>query len=78
MIPRFKKKQKNGISLVNKEQFLIDHNKLSSPEWQATMQELSRFETEKPNLCKSGQWSIEKNRRHFVEWLSCLKPRNKC
>jgi len=77
MMPRFKKKQKIGVSWVNKEQFLEDHNKLSSPEWKATMQELSRFEMEKPNLCKNGKWSIEKFRRPFIEWLSCLRPHDR-
>jgi hypothetical protein len=76
MIPRFKKEQKNVILCPSKEQFLQNHNELSSPEWRATMEELSRFETEKSNICKDGKWSIEKLRRPFIEWLSCLKPRN--
>jgi hypothetical protein len=73
MMPRFKKDQKVEGFFVSKEQFLADHNKLSSPEWRATMKELLRFETEKPNLFKNGHWSIEKIRRPFIEWLSCSK-----
>jgi hypothetical protein len=78
MMPRFKKERKNEVLYLDKEQFLQDHNKLSSPEWRATIEELSRFESEKPGLFKNGKWSVEKVRRPFVEWLSCMRPRSRC
>jgi hypothetical protein len=59
--------------MTSKEQFLFDHNKLSSPDLQATMQLLSNFEIQKPIICKNGKWSMEKVRRPFIMWLTSLK-----
>ncbi len=61
------------MNTTNKEKFLAEHNKLASPALQATMHLLSRFEIEKPALCKRGDWSIEKVRRPFIMWLTSLK-----
>ena len=77
MIPRFKKEQKIENLFLNKEQFLTEHNKLSSKDWRATIQEFSRFAKKNPNLCKNGKWTIEKVRRPFIEWLVNLKPRER-
>ena len=75
MIPRIKKIEKNLDSPLSKEQFLEEHNKLSDSEWRATIDDLIRFETEKPDICKNGKWSIERARRPFVMWLASFRPR---
>ena len=59
--------------MTNREKFLVEHNRLSSLDLRATEQLLSRFENEKPALCRDGKWSIEKVRRPFIMWLTSLK-----
>jgi hypothetical protein len=61
--------------MTNKENFLIEHNKLSPFDLKANLKLLSRFEIEKPILCKKGNWSIDKVRRPFIMWLTSLKSR---
>lgn len=61
------------MDMTNKEKFLTEHNKLSPLALQATMHLLSRFEIEKPALCRKGNWSVEKVRKHFITWLTSLK-----
>lgn len=61
------------IGLNAKEIFLLEHNKLCSLELRATMQLLSHFETEKPGVCRSANWSVDKLRRPFIMWLTSLK-----
>jgi hypothetical protein len=61
--------------MTNKEKFLTEHNKLSPLALQATMRLLSRFEIDKPSLCRKGNWSIEKARRPFIMWLTSLKAK---
>ncbi|MBI4101538.1 MAG: hypothetical protein HY443_01060 [Candidatus Nealsonbacteria bacterium] len=63
--------------MTTKEQFLLDHNKLCSLDLRATMELLSRFEVEKPGLCKNGNWSMEKVRRPFIMWLTSLKQEDR-
>jgi hypothetical protein len=75
MVPRFKKEPKFTDKPLKKEEFLEEHNKLSSPQLQATLQLLSRFESEKAIICKSGKWSIEKTRRPFIMWLTSMNPK---
>jgi len=57
---------------INKEQFLTEHNKLSPPNLQATMDLLSRFKEEKRPLLKNNGWSIDKLRIPFISWLISL------
>lgn len=72
MIPRFKKNIKVLFSKTNKEQFLLEHNKLSPLNLQATASLLSKFKTEKPSLFKDDNWPVEKLRRPFILWLTSL------
>lgn len=58
--------------MTTKEQFIIEHNKLSPSSLRVTRDMLTRFKTEKPTLFKSDDWSIEKIRRPFICWLTSL------
>jgi hypothetical protein len=53
-----------------KQQFLLEHNRLSSLDLQTTMEMLSRFRIEKASLFKDNEWSIDKLRRPFILWLT--------
>ncbi|OIO52446.1 MAG: hypothetical protein AUJ11_00560 [Parcubacteria group bacterium CG1_02_44_65] len=57
-------------TMTKKENFLLEHNKLSPLNLQATMLLLSRFKIEKPLLFKDNNWSIDKLRRPFILWLT--------
>lgn len=56
--------------MSKKEQFLLEHNRLSSSDLQITIGMLSRFKIEKASLFKDNEWSIDKLRRPFVLWLT--------
>ncbi len=56
--------------MSKKQQFLLEHNRLSSLDLQTTMAMLSRFKTEKALLFKDKEWSIKKLRRPFILWLT--------
>jgi len=58
--------------MTKKQQFLLDHNKLSPLNLQATPDLLSRFRIEKASLFKDENWSIDKLRRPFILWLTSL------
>jgi hypothetical protein len=58
----------NDIS--KKQQFLAEHNKLSSDDLQATMSMLSRFRIEKASIFKDNNWSLDKLRRPFILWIT--------
>ena len=70
MVPRFKKVQKNINIHLTKEQFLEEHNRLSPVNFKATIILLSRFKTERSSLFKDDNWSIDKLRRPFIDWLA--------
>ena len=72
MIPRFKKVRKIINPHLKKEQFLEEHNRLSSINLRATISLLSRFRIEKASLFKDENWSIDKLRRPFISWLTSL------
>lgn len=55
-----------------KEEFLEEHNRLSSSNMQVTISLLSRFRTEKASLFKDDNWSIDKLRRPLIFWLGSL------
>ncbi len=63
--------------MTTKEQFLIEHNRLSPLNLRATMNILIRFKTEKPALFKSNDWSINRIRRPFIFWLTSLTEAEK-
>lgn len=58
--------------MTNKEQFLIEHNKLSPLSLQATLILLTRFKEDKISLFKDDNWSVDKLRRPFILWLTSL------
>ena len=62
---------------TTKEEFLSEHNKLSSPNLQATIALLSRFKVEKASIFKDDNWPIDKLRRPFILWLTSLPLREK-
>lgn len=57
---------------TTKEEFLAEHNKLSSLNLQATISLLSRFKVEKASIFKDDNWPIDKLRRPFILWLTSL------
>jgi len=65
------------MEMTKKQQFLLDHNKLSPFNLQATLPLLSCFKIEKASLFKDDDWSIEKLRRPFILWLTSLTSEEK-
>ena len=65
------------LKMTKKQQFLLEHNKLSPLNLQATTFLLSRFKTEKASLFKDKNWSIDKLRRPFIFWLTSLTTEEK-
>jgi hypothetical protein len=62
--------------MTQKQQFLLEHNKLSPLNLQATISLLSHFRIEKIELFKNfknNEWSINKLRRPFILWLTSQK-----
>jgi len=53
-----------------KQQFLLEHNKLSPSNLHATLVMLTCFKKDKPALFKDNKWSIDKLRRPFLLWLT--------
>jgi len=62
--------------IMKKEQFLIEHNKLSPANLQATFALLTRFQEEAKPLLKDANWS-HKLRIPFIAWLMALPPGKK-
>ncbi|PIR94696.1 hypothetical protein COT95_02835 [Candidatus Falkowbacteria bacterium CG10_big_fil_rev_8_21_14_0_10_37_6] len=58
--------------MTTKEQFLVEHNKLSPLNLKATMSMLTVFKAEKPSLFKSNDWPVYKIRRPFIFWLTSM------
>ena len=65
------------LKMTKKQQFLLEHNKLSPLNLQATTSLLSRFRIEKTSLFKDDNWSIDKLRRPFILWLTSLTVEGK-
>lgn len=61
--------------MTTKEQFLTEHNRLSSIDLKATIGMLLRFKTDKPSLFIGDDWPVDKIRRPFVIWLTSLARR---
>ncbi len=59
--------------MTNKENFLIEHNKLSPLSLQADLVMLTQFrEQAKVSLFKNDDWNVDKLRRPFIIWLTGL------
>ena len=63
-------------TLITKEQFLEEHNKLSPANLQATLTLLERFKEEKKPLMKENDWCLDKHRIPFISWLTALPKEN--
>ncbi|MBU2544931.1 hypothetical protein KKC65_00535 [Patescibacteria group bacterium] len=57
-------------NVTKKENFLIEHNKLSPINLQATIPMLSQFKIDKASIFKDNEWSLDKLRRPFILWLT--------
>ncbi|MBI4138060.1 MAG: hypothetical protein HY482_00500 [Candidatus Wildermuthbacteria bacterium] len=56
--------------MTKKQSFLLEHNRLSSADLQATLSLLARFKADKPLIVKDETWVVEKLRRPFIFWLT--------
>ena len=56
--------------MTKKQNFLLEHNKLSPLNLRATLVMLTCFKKDKPALFKDDEWSIDKLRRPFILWLT--------
>lgn len=63
--------------MTTKQEFLLEHNRLSPESLQATEELLVRFRTEKASIFKDNDWSVEKLRRPFIMWLTSLSVEEK-
>jgi len=62
------------ITLISKEQFLIEHNRLSPANLQTTFALLTQFQEEKKPLLRDTNWSL-KLRLPFIIWLGNTLPK---
>ena len=58
--------------MTKKQNFLLEHNKLSSLNLHTTLAMLTCFKKDKPALFKDNEWSIDRLRRPFILWLTSL------
>jgi len=58
--------------MTKKQNFLLEHNKLSPLSLRATLLMLTCFKKDKPALFKDNEWSIDRLRRPFILWLTSL------
>jgi hypothetical protein len=63
--------------MTTKQEFLLEHNRLSPASLWATEEMLSRFRMEKSSVFKDNDWSVEKLRRPFIIWLTSLSLQEK-
>jgi len=56
--------------MTKKQNFLLEHNKLSPLNLHTTLAMLTSFKKNKPALFKDDEWSIDKLRRPFILWLT--------
>ena len=63
-------------TIVSKEQFLIEHNRLSPTNLQATFALLTCFQEEEKPLLKDTDWS-NKLRIPFITWLLTMSAEKK-
>ena len=62
-------------TLISKEQFLKEHNKLSPLNLQATLTLLDRFREEKKPDMKDDSWCLDKLRIPFISWLTAMQQK---
>jgi hypothetical protein len=62
-------------TLISKEQFLEEHNKLSPSNLQATLALLNRFKEEKRPLMKDDGWCLDKLRIPFISWMTSIQEK---
>lgn len=65
------------VTFISKEQFLVEHNKLSPANLQATFALLTKFQEAKKPLLKDSEWSVDKLRIPFIAWLASLPEEEK-
>jgi len=58
--------------MTKKQNFLLEHNKLSPSNLHTTLAMLTCFKKNKPALFKDDEWSIDKLRRPFILWLTSM------
>ncbi|KKP32451.1 MAG: hypothetical protein A2312_04065 [Candidatus Staskawiczbacteria bacterium RIFOXYB2_FULL_32_9] len=58
--------------MSKKQQFLEEHNRLSSPELRADLTMLTHFREDKINIFKNDDWDLDRLRRPFIMWLTSL------
>lgn len=58
---------------IGKQQFLVEHNKLSPANLQVTFEMLTSFQQAKRPLLKDAEWS-NKLRVPLIAWLMSLPP----
>jgi hypothetical protein len=63
--------------IISKEQFLIEHNKLSPLNLQATFALLTNFQEEKRPLLKDDAWCVDKLRIPLISWMLALPEKKK-
>jgi len=63
-------------TIISKEQFLIEHNKLSPGNLQVTFELLTRFQEEQRPLLQDANWSF-KIRMSLISWLLALPQEKK-
>ena len=56
--------------ISKKENFLLEHNRLSPTNLQATTSMLDQFRIDKASIFKDNDWSVDKLRRPFILWLT--------
>ena len=60
--------------MISKQEFLIEHNKLSPKNLQATLTMLTHFQEEKKPLLKDDSWSVDKLRIPLIAWILSASP----
>jgi hypothetical protein len=68
---------KHMMTLISKEKFLEEHNKLSPSNLKATLALLNKFREEKKPLLNDNEWCLEKLRIPFISWLTALPKEEK-
>ena len=59
----------SNIELLNK--FIVDYNLLFNvPRDKADQANCNQYRAEHPNEFKNSDWSIDKHRKRFMDWMS--------
>jgi len=61
--------ENSSEELINK--FIVDYNLLFNvPKDKANTLNCTQYREEHPNEFKNGDWSIDKHRKRFMDWMS--------